>query len=94
MQGPIGPLCRDGLGDARRASPKLGRQVWACAVFSAWAVQYCMSYWCSCPPGAVVLPGQLSYLVSCLPGQLSPGQLSVHLNDYDILNYISTFTYL
>ena len=36
-QGPEGPLCRGaapipraGLGDARRASPKSGRPVWAC----------------------------------------------------------------
>ena len=28
MQGPEGPLCRAGLGDARRASPMSGRQVW------------------------------------------------------------------
>ena len=51
-----------------------------------------LSPWGSCPTWAVVLPGQLSNLgscltwavvylgscclVSCLPGQLSPGQLS------------------
>ena len=46
-----------------------------------------MSYWgrcltgavvylVSCRTGTVVVPGQLSYLDSCLPGQLSPGQLS------------------
>ena len=45
-----------------------------------------MSYWGSCPPGAVVhlgqlstlavvVPGQLSYMGSCLSGQLLPGQL-------------------
>ena len=46
-----------------------------------------MSYWgrcltgavvylVSCRTGTVVVPGQLSYLDSCLPGQLLPGQLS------------------
>ena len=42
-----------------------------------------LSHWGSCRTGAVVQLGQLSYwgscrLGSCLPGQLSPGQLSVH----------------
>ena len=46
-----------------------------------------MSYWgrcltgavvylVSCRTGTVVVPGQLSYLDSCLPGQLLAGQLS------------------
>ena len=35
-------------------------------------------YLASCPTWAVVQPWQLSYLGSRLPGQLSPGQLSVH----------------
>ena len=33
-------------------------------------------YLVSCPTWAVVQPGQLSYLGSSLPGQLSPWQLS------------------
>ena len=34
MQGPEGPLCGAGLGDARRASFKSGLQVWACWVWA------------------------------------------------------------
>ena len=34
MQGPVGTLCRAGLGDAQRASHKSGCQVWTCWVLA------------------------------------------------------------
>ena len=93
--GALGPLCRGaapiaraGLGDARRASPKSGRQVWACWV---WARRAQTQQAQSLDRHVVTIPvgfgprhpdkchPDLCYLVLCftrtcvLPGLVLPG---------------------